>query len=213
MSPKYNGSFAAASADCSTKPCQVPGCSSLRHGIGKYCVKHAYAQMAWGHPLATAILRLSIFDPAIAKAEALLNKNINHPGVSHCVQFFDQYLKAAAQGSTSVPASDRVGALASAGVTGLELLSRTAAVYLARESYSGLILSDAHALALVGHLILRTKQVSGLPQVLGRERKAVGRFVVSAVGTLCVNLSTSLREQELLKEHERNQMAKPLLSL
>jgi hypothetical protein len=73
-----------------------------------------------------------------------------------------------------------------------------------------LILDDAHAVNIVGHLVLRSAVVIGGRQLMGSERKAVGRFCVAAVGPLCVNLSTSVREQHLRKEHERNQMTKPL---
>jgi hypothetical protein len=87
--------------------------------------------------------------------------NMDHPGVQKGIEFFETFLKLAANGSKSVPCPELIARLYDAAVRPLDLLIEMAALWLLNDQTRGLVKSDLHLYHLMGSKLIRFIRYDG----------------------------------------------------
>lgn len=192
----------------SMKTCSVPGCLKSRHGLSKYCCSHQHQHANFGHPLASKIT-FKDFEAEQQQASNVIDLNESHEGIQYGLEFLDKLLLQCAQGTSHFKYADNLATLRDQGVSGREILTTLAALYVLRDGQSRRIKSDRHLTYLLGHFVLKlAKQAS---RVYGSQRKAIGEFLQEHIAPILLNISKSVQAVALERDKALLDMCKPLV--
>lgn len=180
-------------ADNTQKQCSVKHCPNYRYRIDPYCRKHRESKRYWGHPEAKAIRRKTDYWWQVEAVKEIIEMNMDHPGVQKGIEFFETYMKMAANGSRSVPCPELIARLYDAAVKPLDLLIEMAALWLLHDQTRGLIKSDLHLYHLMGSKLIRFIRYDG--RTRGTQHFACGEYVRKNVGVLLVNISRAVERK------------------
>ncbi len=203
---KYGGSIHRAMDDNSLRKCKLSSCQERRWRISGYCQKHSRGIQKWGHPCGHNINDRELTN-AFDQVSAVIDKNQSHKGIQEAVRFFHVWMASAnlqaSMERPQIPTARHMARLYDAHVNPLDLLKVCASVWLfhSQNMRSGDgIYSDEHCRAVMGHKVLKFVPISAKSYVVdyprGKHRKAAGRYIQKHIGTLLVNITETIMQQE-----------------
>lgn len=202
------------------RQCDVPGCTSNRYGIGRYCKRHAERKRTYGHPEAHR-LRPSLYVGESHKVAYFLVRHSDHPGIAAATTFADNWLNSAGLG-VDVPGITETQRLKESGVIGYDIVTEVLAIWLychwASRHVAWLGDMEVQARAIGGAILYLAKRelVSVDPSgkrsyrsISGRVRREVGRYFVEALAPFGANVMAAIEAEEQANKERLSAMRIP----
>jgi hypothetical protein len=201
----------------SREQCSSVGCHKNRTGVSKYCNKHYHANMLNGHPLGRRLSPKTDYGYELQLARAFIEEHLNHVGIGQALSFLSNWLS----NDTNPLSHLESKRLSSNGVTALEVLIESTAVFLMARLQPNLIpTSEALTLAIANGVLHLTPLESyytwanGIKskvyyRVSGKTRRAIGKVLTDNLRLLHVNISSTIEGQLQAKEEFKMNYLKP----
>lgn len=171
--------------------CKISKCTTRRDRLSGYCVRHTYNNHHYGH---AEHIKLSPKDLDIddCKEIILLNHRNGHEGVINAMKFYDDWLDRSYDNRWGTVCPRQIGNLKHKGFTGLDLLVRSAAVWL----YFNTRLperkrSSRYLRYLLGHIVTHGCG----ERVYGTIRKNVGDHIFKNLRVLLVSSTQAVMQK------------------
>lgn len=205
-------------------PCSVPGCPNSRYRLYSTCLKHRQRQRKYGHPRALSVPR-KVLTRELKEVREIVLKNVGtHAGLSKAIEWFDKWMKDAAEGASGVPGQYHFKRLHDSGVGGAQLLIATAAVFIYAYRNPQAVPSDSkfkdaaidYAMA---HQTTKLIPLEYLTTASGKkrarfmsskDRAEIGQTIRSVLGPLYLNILRTLNAKEEKAKEWTNEMCKGL---
>lgn len=182
-------------------PCDVPGCTSKRHRVAKYCYKHWLAYRRWGDPEAKAIHHRE-YKTQIDEVARLLDANPEHKGVQLGITFIERWIDSAVTMGAG-PCPERVAKFQGV-ISPRTLLVELAAVWVYTKDHPEKVKHDTHLRHILGNRILtygsRVRELwephgSSVARVKGKEAREAGRVILVHIGELLKTIHSAVLEK------------------
>lgn len=192
--------------------CKTKHCNRNRKGLSAYCGTHNARKTAYGSDTGKRFYPKD-YESQAMKVTQLLNANAKHLGVLKAIAFFDDWIRVAcSRGGT--PGQKHILRLNDEGVTGLELLTDCAALWLLsiEEPWE----FDQNALTYALGLAVLTKSRSmkrgcvSARDVRMTDRRIVGKYIQDHIGLMLANICSTIRQSQKEAEQDRKTMSEPL---
>lgn len=203
--PMYQNWKEATTAN-QKKRCSVPGCEQYRAGVSSYCGRHHWHNIQYGHPLQSA-LRFDAYETERKDVRDVLIHNANHDGVKATLHFFRDWMEQAGTGRTA-PASAHMAVLYDRGVSPMDCLVETGALWLLRERDGRIIKSDKALDRLMGWRLLRLAKTG---KTISSTRQTVGSHIRNNAGVFFINLCRTIDQWDQGRYNVRMMQAAPLV--
>lgn len=217
----YKNSIKQALSRNQSKKCKVPGCQRNRSYLSGYCNRHHNRVYEWGHPEGRCV-----YPKEYAKekdhVKELIAKNPDHPGIKRAVTFFESWMKLAMDNQS--PGSHELSWLHYSGVTGLDCLIESAAVWLYfwkdptgyRDTGMYLTYTLAHRLFMlaprettgsyIGH---GGRQRNHKHHIRSKAKKAVGEQIKRTLLPLFISIHLAVQKKEEAQKQAHEDLRKP----
>jgi hypothetical protein len=193
-------------------PCKSINCHQPRRNLSGYCKEHAAKAYLYGHPLGYSIPKKA-YEHEVSDIEQFFNDNQTHRGITIATTYLDEKLAKASQGR-AMQCGLMFQRLASAEVTGLQILKECAAIWLYSQRHPQKLQDDlrlTYALGLcfvkLAPLERRTCWTSNKEysvRVPSSKVKAVGKLLRTELGLLFHMIAINILKQDaqanLMKE-------------
>jgi hypothetical protein len=184
------------------KECSVPSCRKPRYRISSFCENCGRQRWYWGHPEARGISKRQYLTE-IHLVQQVIEKNPDHDGIGHGIQFLDNYMKRAANGATYIPGFKHTARLHDAGVDAKDVLVELGALYMLSWNHHTPVKDHRHLKYLLGNKFIRF--VPCYERVKGTENRDVGEYLNENLGVLLLNISGAARKLEQAQGEEASQ--------
>lgn len=196
-------------------PCKTKGCTKSRKGLSAYCGTHNARKTAYGSDHGKRWYPKD-YEREALKVSQILSSNTEHPGVLKAIASFDEWMRTACiRGGTL--GQKHILRLSDEGVTGLDLLTDCAAIWMFSFDAPWDLPTDAPLNYALGLAVL-TKSPSmkrgcvSARDIKMTDRRKVGQYIREHVGILLHNIYTSVKQSIRDAEQERKVMAEPLIT-
>ena len=189
--PKYSNIHDAI-RDNERKKCSVKSCRSNRYRISSCCQICCRRKWLWGHPEGRALSKHE-YHHEHQMVQAVIEKNLNHDGINHGIDFLNSYLERAGHGgATCLPGSKHAARLYDSNVVAKDLLAVLAAIYMLSGNFHTPVKDHRHLKYLLGNKFIRF--VPCHDRVRGTEHRDVGEYLNDNIGVLLLNISNTARK-------------------
>lgn len=200
-------------------PCSVPGCPYHRHRLYNVCMRHQARKAHWGDPKARAIQKRELTS-VLSEVRSLVERNeASHTGLQNALNWFDRWLKDAAENKRGVPGWKHIRRLYEYGVNAKELLVTCGAVWLFSYRNPHRLPTEKALSFALAHQLLKliplqyTTTSSGKKRAMlmgRRDREEIGEYIKKSLAVLFVNIVKTINGKEERANEFKNEMAKPL---
>lgn len=207
------------------RACTVRGCTRTRHQVGLYCHPHSKARTNHGHPLGRRI-RPSEYAAERKEVSSFLDQHQDHAGVQVALSFLQQWLdESRDSGREDIPARSHLSRLAVSGVSPLDILRESAALWLFSTRQSRTLPDDERLTYALGVGVLH---LAPFPQCThwspgrgtrkgyrppnGTARREAGEHLRNCLGPLLFNIATAIDAQKLASERTKALLREPFKS-
>lgn len=183
------------------RPCSIPGCDRMRHSLNKYCGKHYYRHLYFGHHNARKI-RDTEMEPERGKAKHVVELNADHSAIQRGIQYFDQWLENAGNDVQGTLYADLFKQMHSESITGKDLFTEAVAITLFNERHPGEIPGENPepfmiALGLCVGCLKKSPLRDELRHkfhmtITAKNRKALGRIVWGDLGKVLITVANAI---------------------
>ncbi len=182
--------------------CDVPGCTSQRHRVAKYCYRHWIQYRKWGHPEATSIPQRE-YKSQTDEVTRLLDANPEHKGIQFGLTFIARWISSAVTMQAG-PCPERVSKFQGV-ISPRDILIELAAVYVfAQENMGTRVKHELHLRHLIGLKFLcigsRVRELwepngRRVEKVTGKQAREAGRIILVEIGELLRNIFKAVIER------------------
>jgi hypothetical protein len=170
------------------RDCSVTSCHRKRYRVGALCENCGKQRWLWGHAEARAVFKRDYrYEKQIV--QKVIDKNPNHDGINHGVNFLETYMERAASGSTYLPGYIHAERLYNANADGHDILVELAAIYMLSRNLHTPVKDHRHLKYLLGSKFIRFAPCP--VKVRGTEHRDVGEYLNENIGVLLLNISKS----------------------
>jgi hypothetical protein len=201
-------------------PCSVQGCPNHRHRISTCCMAHAAMKQYWGHPKSRGLLRkeLAVYRQEI---DSVVTRNEEtHAGLRNALEWFQRWLRDAAESRRGVPGAKQIRRLYAAGVSARDLLVLCGAVYLYQARNLHMLPNQDALRFQLAHQVMKSLplecRTSGSGKRYSRkltkpERKELGTYIDNSLGLLFHNMVSAVNQREERKKAFVNEQGRLLV--
>jgi hypothetical protein len=185
-------------------PCSVTGCPYHRHRLYSVCIKHEANKSHWGHPKARAIQKQELKAVLTEVKELVERHEATHQGLQNALNWFDRWLKDAAENKRGVHGSKHIRRLAEHGVSAHELLITCGAVWLFSYRFPHRLPSEDALTYAISHQVMKLVPLEYATTSTGKkralllskkDRKEIGSYIRRSLGMLFVRMVQSIDER------------------
>ena len=201
----------------SREQCSAIGCHNHRHAVSKYCSKHYHANSLNGHPNGRRLSRKTDYGYEHLLAKSFIEEHLNHVGIGQALSFITNWLT----NDTNPLSHLESKRLSSNGVTALDVLIESTAVFLMARLQPHLIPSSETLTLAIANAVLHLTPLesyylwtNGIKtkdyyRVSAKTRRAIGKLLTDNLRLLHVNISSTIEGQLQAKEEFKMNYLKP----
>lgn len=209
--------FPQASARNSKRECKVSNCREYRHLVSGYCKEHHRKYSLYADPLGRTIKPKEYLKER-QEVSALIQRNLTHVATAAAIGFIQGWLDKALAGGPC-QALREMQRLALGGVTALEILTESAALFHYSERYPHQLSNDTKLSFQIALACFRlspqgfTLSPTNRPMYRkprGADRRAFGETMRKTLGLYFINISNTIRRKEEQEANLREKLWTPL---
>ena len=191
------------------QPCKVTGCTRLRRNISSMCGSHTTINNVYGDP-ENQNLRPPDYSRYQEPVKKIILDNLGHPGVILGLSFFKEWLDNPLHPKHPQIFPELIFEVADAGVSDVELLSMSAAIFMLRCDDYHKIKSFKHFIYQLGGAIIRT-----VPRrrkyISGTARREYGQYVYDNLKRLFLTIRLEIERKKQEDEAKEQAFSEPLV--
>ena len=196
-----------------SRPCRHTGCREFRTALSPFCDRHARAVERHGHPEGRAI---NPKEYAVERQQvaAFLAKHAAHEGLQSSLKWLQRWMDSATLGTERFPAASELRQAAEHGVTPLQILTESAALFLYSRNRPAALPDDVRLDWAVGIRVLtlaprqrRFGRLHGKPRHYSKDigkvaRRSVGQRIRLTLAPLFTNIVRGIDEEQAEQQRE-----------